>query len=135
MSDETVIIVDKVELRASSLFLRSDGIMYVHIKNVDEFRVDDMKDIGNGLYLIGGGKKFLNIGTIENFPIVDKEARKFSASEAAGKYTIADAIVVKSTALRLLVNAYISFNKPYRPTKMFDSEEKAVEWLKSFMQV
>ena len=46
---------------------------------------------------------------------------------------MAEAIVVKSTSLKLLVNAYISFNKPNRPVKMFDSEVKAIEWLNQFL--
>lgn len=133
MTDEAVIIIDKVELRASVLTFRSDGIMHIHYKAVDEFAVDDLMDIINGLYRIGKGKKFLNLMTFEKFFIVEKEVRSVAATEIGSKYSAADAIVVKSTALKLLVNLYIAFNKPNRPTRMFDLEDKAVEWLRTFL--
>lgn len=131
MTDEAVDIIDKVELRASYLTLRSNGIMHIHYKAVDEFTVDDLMDIINGLYRIGKGKKFLNLMTFEKFFIVEKGVREVAATEVGSKYSAADAIVVRSTALKLLVNLYIAFNKPNRPTRLFDSEEKAIEWLKN----
>ena len=133
MTDAPISIIDKIETRASILFLRSDGIMHVHFKDIDELLTDDITDAVNGLYGIGGGKKFLIFLTFENFFIIDKEIRKLAATEISGKYTIADAFVVNSIALKLLINFYIAFNKPSRPTRLFDSEEKAVEWLKSFL--
>ena len=132
MTDEAVIIIDKVELRASFLTLRSDGVMHIHMKGVEEVLADDLRDIVNALYTMGNGKKFLNMVTFQSFFIVDKETRKFGATEFVGKYTLADAIVVNSVALKLLINFYIAFNKPDRPTRMFENEAKAIEWLKTF---
>lgn len=131
MTDELLVNIDKLELRASVLTLRSDGVMHIHYKAVDEFSVDDLMDIINGLYRIGKGKKFLNLMTFEKFFIVEKGVREVAATEVGSRYSAADAIVVKSTALKLLVNLYIALNKPNRPTRLFDSQEKALEWLKN----
>ncbi len=133
MTYEQFNITDKIESRASFLSLRIDAIMHVHIKAVEEFLTDDVMDIFNGVYEIGKGEKFLNLITFENFLIVDKETRKLAARSIASKYTIADAFVVDSVALKLLINFYIAFNKPSRPTQLFDSEEKAIDWLKTFL--
>ena|ERR1019366_6315611 len=132
MTHQELNSTDKIDLRASTLSLRIDEIMHVHIKAVEEFLTDDLMDIFNGFYEIGRGEKFLNLVTFEDFVIVNQEARKLAARAVASKFTIADAFVVDSIALKLVINFYIAFNKPSRPTRIFDTEEKAIEWLKTF---
>jgi hypothetical protein len=95
--------------------------------------VKDTWEIINTIKDIGNGKKFPNMLTANGFLNVHKDARALSASEEGNLYTLADALVVNSTALKLIANFYISFNKPVRPTKLFNSQEKAVEWLKTFL--
>ncbi|HSH67580.1 MAG TPA: hypothetical protein VLB84_17700 [Bacteroidia bacterium] len=63
---------------------------------------------------------------------ISKEARAYSA-ELKPNAPIAMAIVVTSTANRLIGNFYINFNKPKVPTKLFSTEEKAIEWLKDYL--
>jgi hypothetical protein len=46
---------------------------------------------------------------------------------------MADALLVGSTMMKLIATAYINFNKPKVPTRMFTSEEKAIAWLKTFL--
>ncbi len=133
MVDEQRKSVDRVELRASVLSVRIDGIMQVHIKAVDEFLPEDINDFVNGLYKIGEGKKFANLITFEDYVVIGKETRALSAEAISGKYTIADAIVVKSIPLKLTTDFYIAFNKPARPTRSFSSEEEGIKWLKTFL--
>ncbi|HET6226346.1 MAG TPA: hypothetical protein VFF27_08710 [Bacteroidia bacterium] len=64
---------------------------------------------------------------------VSKEARAYSAEFKQNDPCIAKAFIINSTANRLIGNFYINFNKPKVPTKLFSNEEKAVEWLKSFL--
>lgn len=45
---------------------------------------------------------------------------------------IAEAILVETTANRLMANVYVNYNKPRIPTKIFTNEEEAIKWLKSF---
>lgn len=121
-----------IDLPASAVTLRADGIMHFDIKPVNEFMVNDVHDILNAVKEIGGGKKFLNMITIKQYVTIHREARTLSASEAGNIFTIADAMVVNSTALKLVMNLYMSFDKPMRPTRNFTTEEKAIEWLKTF---
>ena len=121
-----------VDLTASIVTLRPDGIMHFDIKPVNEFMVNDVHDILNAVKKIGGGKEYLNIVTIKHYVTIHKEARALSASLQGNRYTIADAMVVNSTALKLVMNLYMAFDKPIRPTKNFTTEEKAIEWLKTF---
>ena len=130
---EEVYIISKVELSASTVSLRSDGIMHLDLHPKTELTLKDGWEIIKTIGEIGGGKKFPNMLTAKGFLNVHKDARALSASEGGNEFTLADALVVNSTAIKLIANFYISFNKPVRPTKLFNSEQKAVEWLKTFL--
>ena len=45
---------------------------------------------------------------------------------------IAEALVVKSLANRILVNFYLTVKKPMIPAKMFNNKESALKWLNTF---
>ena len=130
---EEIKIISRVDLRASTVSLRSDGIIHLELHPVEELAVKDAWEIIETIKNIGNGKKFPNMITAKDYVNIDKEAKVLSASEEGNEYTLADAIVVNSIALKLIANFYISFNKPVRPTKLFSSEEKAVEWLRTFL--
>ena len=83
---------------------------------------------------LGEGRAFCNIIIIKDFIQVDSETRKFNASEEANIYTVAEALIIKSSALKIVGNFYIRFNKPTRPTRMFTKEDEATAWLKTYMQ-
>jgi hypothetical protein len=121
-----------IDLPASLVTLRADGIMHFDVKTVNEFMVNDVHDILNAVKAIGKGGKFLNMITIKQYMTFHKEAGALSAALEGNLYTIADAIVVKLTALKPVMNRYITFDKPVRPTRNFTSEEKVIEWLKTF---
>ena len=59
------------------------------------------------------------------------ESRNFYAESDYSKYRYADAFIVNSLPMRLLVNFFIAFNKPKIPSKMFNNEESAIEWINS----
>lgn len=59
------------------------------------------------------------------------EARSFYAESDYSKYRYADAFIVNSLPMRLLVNFFISFNKPKIPSRMFNNEESALTWVNS----
>ena len=81
--------------------------------------------------LTGDTKHLLLVDAHANV-YISKEARSYSA-ELKPNSPIAMAVVVTSTANRLIGNFYINFNKPKVPTKIFSTEEKAIEWLKGYL--
>ena len=84
--------------------------------------------------LIGDGKKYPILIVAGKYTLADKEVRDFAAGEYGNKYTIAAAFVIKSLAQKILGNAYLKVNKPLTPTALFDSEEKAIAWLNTFIK-
>ncbi|MCE3280598.1 MAG: hypothetical protein K0S44_2789 [Bacteroidetes bacterium] len=125
-------ITKKQEFDASILTLRSDGILNIHMKANKILKQSDGEDIVKGLAEMGNGKKFLLLFTAGEDTSVSTEARYYASTPEANKFTIASAFVVKSIAQKLLGNAYVTFNKPITPTRIFTDESDAVRWLNTF---
>ncbi len=123
----------KIATSGGIVFLQPDGIMRMEISKTDEITLENVNDFIAAVKEIGGGKPFCNLIIFEKFVQVDKESREYSASEEANIYTIAEAFVIKSAALKIVGNFYIQVNKPTRPTKIFTNEEDATKWLKTFL--
>lgn len=122
-----------VDTEKYTIVLRKNGIMHFHIKSKNEITHGDMHDMLYHVNKIGKGKKFPNLITFEDYVTISREAREFAASEESNIYTTCDAFVVKKTALKLLGNFYLLINKPNSPTKMFEDEESACNWLMQFI--
>jgi hypothetical protein len=84
--------------------------------------------------ILSEGKEIPVLMVAEEITQFDSSARDFSASDEGLRYTVADAMVVKNIAQRLMASFYLSFNKPKKPSKMFGSEEEAVKWLYSMAE-
>lgn len=80
------------------------------------------------------GKPFRKLIVSGNYTQLTSEAIKYIQSENQKRahLIIAEAIVVKSLAQRLLGNFYYKLQRPNYNIKMFSSEEKALKWLNSF---
>ncbi len=121
-----------IELKTTSVSLRDDGIMHIHIKGGVEMDLADAVAVVEAIGKLGGMKKFPVLIDCEEFSAVDKEARIFSASKEANIYTLADAVAYHSLAHQLFANFYVNHNKPDVPTKVFPDNEAAISWLKTF---
>ena len=131
---ETITILKKKELTNAEVMLRSDDIVHFYIKTNVTLSGTDAREMVNATGEIGGNKKYLILITSGKYGMADEDARVYAASPDGNKYTIAGAIVVKSLAQKILGNAYIKLNKPTTPTSLFNDEEKAIEWLKTFIK-
>lgn len=133
MQDEQIHIIDKIEFNKTSIALRDDGIMMVEIKAHEDIDVVLVKRIVNSIERIGEGKRFPLLIILGENTLPNAEARAYVATPESDPYAKAEAYVINSFTQKLVANVYTSFNKPFRPTKFFTSEEKAVEWLKTFL--
>ena len=117
------------ELRTARLHLREDDIICIRVKDDVDIEIGDaLETFEEVKRLADGGKKPVLVltgsgGTITN------EVKRFSASKAAGEPTLAEAIIAKSLAHKLVVNFLIKFANMGRPMKLFTSVDEAVAWL------
>ncbi len=65
---------------------------------------------------------------------ITKEVREESLNPEKEKYIIAQAILVKNFANKLVGNFYIKFQKPKVPNKLFSSEAEALKWLEKMIE-
>jgi hypothetical protein len=106
----------------------------LRMKLMDEASIEVEDAIQNyeaALSLTHGEKHLLLVDAQANV-YISKETRIYSAQSKPNS-PLAMALIVNSTANRLIGNFYINFNKPKVPTKLFPSEEKALKWLEEFL--
>lgn len=116
------------------LLFRADGIQEIHVLNGTIVTVEMIREMNEQTRKFGNGARFPNLIHIHGNLNADHKVRAFAASEEANLYTLADAFMITSTALKVIGNFYLRVNKPVRPTRMFTSETDAVEWLLSFLK-
>ena len=114
--------------------LLDNGI--IKIDMLDGFTIDLEEsvqiNIAQGELLKGVKEPGLTLMIADSTTQFTNDARGFSASKEGLRFSTAEALVVKTLAQRLVVNFYLKINKPSVPSKAFDTEESAIEWLLSF---
>ena len=76
-----------------------------------------------------GGEKYYALVDMTRHVDSTAEARNYYAASEYARYRYADALVIESLATRLVINFYLSINKPPVPSKMFTDKEDAMKWL------
>jgi len=126
-------VIKQIDYSFFSVSLLSIGIVRVNIKGVDEIDIENAKKIIEGIGEFCRDHKRPVLVSSDSFAAPTPEARKFLAKLESNPYSSAAAYITKTLAEKLITNAFILFNQPERPTKMFISESKAIEWLKTFL--
>lgn len=125
--------VDEIKTANGTVSFQEEGIIRYQIDQTDEITLQNVKEFLEAVRNLGDGKSFCNLIVMNEFIQVGDDARKYAAGEDSNKYTIADAFVINSIALKLVGNFYIRYNKPVRPTRIFNNEEDALVWLRNFL--
>lgn len=129
MSGNTSHIVREKIFSHSTISLRQDGIIHIQFNDLVTIGLKESREINDTIGEFGSGKKMrvlMESALNTNF---EKEAREFSASEEGHRYTLADALIAKSTAQSIFINFYLKINRPVGPTKSFTTLNAATDWL------
>jgi hypothetical protein len=84
------------------------------------------------LKVYGGRRRPLFIDTT-TMRSCARDARHYYASEQAAAVASAAAIIVGTPVSRVLGNFYLGLSNPRLPSRLFTSEEEALEWLKGYL--
>lgn len=125
--------LDEIRTKSGTVSFQEEGIVRYEIDQTDELTLQNVKEYLEAVRNLGDGKAFCNLVVMKEFIQVGDDARIFAAGEESNIYTIADAFVINSMALKLVGNFYIRFNKPVRPTRLFNNEKDALIWLRTFL--
>jgi hypothetical protein len=94
-----------------------------------ELDVQDGYDMRSVFISLSDGSTFAVLTDASNFFSTTSELRQLLASKEFTDLRFATAIVTQSMANKIIGNFFIKVNKPASPTKLFSSEELALEWL------
>ncbi|MCK4760933.1 MAG: STAS/SEC14 domain-containing protein [Candidatus Aminicenantes bacterium] len=123
------------ETSTTKIWLSRDNICHVELLPDVEITLDDMKKNVAATYNVVGGKKALIFIDIRKVKYMTREARLYPSGREMEKVTAAAALLTGSPVSKVVGNFFLGLNKPpTHPIKLFTSEEKAVEWLKTFLE-
>jgi len=126
--------VRQIELEFATLQLFDPPLVRLEMFGNVLISEKEARVMNDHIGVLSEGKEIPVLMVADEVTQFDSSARDFSASEEGLRYTLADAMVVKNIAQRLLASFYLSFNKPKKPSKMFGREEDAIKWLYSMAE-
>lgn len=106
-----------------------DKILRIHIKRNVELEVVDMDELLAVYSNLLAERKVPFLVVFDEFAHITQDARAMIANENRSHFKVKEAVVVKSLSQRLLINFVINYHTTSHPTRLFNSEEKAMEWI------
>lgn len=136
IGDSTYSVFESHTDAISHMDFWDNGIICIKLKPHVNIELEDIKE--QRLFLYGrynGINKHLILVETNIHSTISKEAREFAAKPETHPVTKAVAVLVNSLANRIIINFIIKFSrKQTTKMKMFDSKQKAIDWLLSFKQ-
>jgi len=122
-----------IDLGYASVHLRGDGLLQVDTAHDHVVTEQEARIITYSMGRVSGEvpRPVLKIAGRDSTE--DEGTREFTASHEGQRYSLAEAVVINSTAQRLMGNFYLRINRPVKPMRLFTSVEEAVKWLKTFL--
>lgn len=119
--------------KSATIFLREDGIIQINIKNDIIISKNDVMEIVDCIEEVSQQKKYPVLILAGDYTLPESEARPYIASAEANRYTICNAFVINGVAQKLMANVFMKIDRPATPTKFFNTENEALNWLKTFL--
>ena len=121
----------EIETEIALLDLKND-ILHITIKEDTEIDIDNIKENIKCREKVQQGKKFLVFVDTTGLHGISNEARSYAAQDEITSMNKAMAVLTPSLPTKMLVNFFIKFDKPNSPTKMFNTRQKALDWLETY---
>jgi hypothetical protein len=120
--------MDCIYTRTAKLYFEGNTLFTEMFDNV-EIDINDARENYEASVKLTNEKKYLSLVIAAPFVSITKEAREEVNKALMYKNTIAQAIIVKSMANRLMGNFLVKLYKPHCPLKLFSNKEDAIAWL------
>lgn len=106
----------------------NDGIIFCEYEEKLLLTLDMAKKMLADRLEFQQGVSYPIVIVLNGLKAADKETRKFTATEGIRGITMG-AFIVKSTIEKVILNFFLSVEKPPVPAKAFTTEEDAVQWI------
>lgn len=122
-------LLNEIKLNYAKVQLYEPKLVRIEIFSGTIIGLKESKSMNDAIGVLSEGKECLVLIVADEFAQFDRDSSDFSSSDEGQRYTIADALVVKSLSQKILANFYLKFNKPAKPTRIFTNEAEAIVWL------
>ena len=112
-------------------WMGEDGIARTKVKPNSEIILKHAEENSKAVNSLFKDKKFPIMIDARGIRSMTREAREFFSTRGRDTNTCAFGIVIKSPLSRAVGNFFLGLNKPAVPTRLFDNEIDAIEWLKN----
>lgn len=116
--------------RTSEIWLDEAGILHSRNRPGVELTLEDAKAVVAAGREASGGRRVPLVVDMGATASISREARQYFAEQ---DLTLAQAILIRSPVSRVIGNFFLGLNRPSCPTKLFTTEEAALEWLAQFL--
>ncbi len=104
-------------------------IMHYKVKENCLVSMDDVNQCLDILKEFDENKSFRNLYELGKNSKVMEDVKDWASDSEGNMHTIADAIIIRSLAHKLIANTYLKVKRPPKPTKVFTKKEDAIKWL------
>jgi hypothetical protein len=123
-----------IETRTTRIWLGTDGILRIVSKPfMMRQSLNDAIENMQALHRARQEEKRPVLVDIRDAIFTDAESRRYYSRAEFSTVIIAAAFIVSSPVSRVIGSLYLGLNKPPYPVRLFDAEEKALEWLSGFL--
>jgi hypothetical protein len=112
--------------------LRGDGIAHGVARPGRVQTLDDARENVAVLMQVSEGRRVPMLLDIRSTGTLSREAREYYAGDAGAAAITALAFVANSAFTRVVGNFFIRLARTRYPVRLFDAEEPALSWLRSF---
>jgi UDP-N-acetylmuramyl pentapeptide synthase len=124
-------LLQEIKFSYATVKLFSNELIRIEIFGDMIISGEQAKEMNDAIGVLSKGKESMIMIFADELTSFSREAQEFSASEEGLRYTIGDALVVKSVAQRITANLYLMMNRPKKPSRIFSSEKNALHWLEA----
>lgn len=121
------------ELECATVRKLEDRIILIQFRDGFNLNLVDAIAVRDASFELSGGGKFLTVIDARNIAgsMGRRASQYFAQNEELVARRMAQAIVVNTLALKLIVRFYIKINTPKREAQIFEKLEDAMEWLET----
>lgn len=114
-------------------WMGEDGIARTKVKPEIDITLNHALENTEAVTSLYVEKKFPILIDSRGIKSMSRDAREHFSTRGRDSKTNAFGIVIKSPLSRVVGNFFLGLNKPAVPTRLFDNEHDALEWLKQHL--
>ena len=115
------------------MWIDDHGVLWHVVTTTETITAEDAFEVRRLVAELTGGHAVPAIIDIRAIGFADRRARDAFGDSADDSNETATALIVSSSASRTMAQVFLRISKPRRPVKVFVSEDKALEWVRTFL--